>query len=58
MSFCLLISELMNMKDDYERSPIAERQSWRENLLKRFVNNDNNQTDNQNLIEKSVKFIR
>jgi len=52
------IFELMNMKDDYERSPIAERQSWRENLLKRFVNNDNNQTDNQNLIEKSVKFIR
>ncbi len=58
MKFILLIfSELFNMKTEYEQSPIEERQIWREKLRNRFINISDQQSEN-NIIEKSVKFIR
>jgi hypothetical protein len=45
------------MKNEYEQSSIEERQLWREKLRNRFMNISNQQLEN-NIIEKSVKFIR
>jgi hypothetical protein len=45
------------MKTEYEQSPIEERQIWREKLRNRFINISDQQSEN-NIIEKSVKFIR
>jgi hypothetical protein len=47
------------MKNEYEQSSIEERQLWREKLRNRFMNNNSsNQQLENNIIEKSVKFIR
>jgi diacylglycerol kinase family enzyme len=52
-------SNLFNMKNEYEQSSIEERQLWREKLRNRFMNNNSsNQQLENNIIEKSVKFIR
>ncbi|CAF4133960.1 unnamed protein product [Rotaria sp. Silwood2] len=51
------IYALFNMKNEYEQSPIEERQLWRDKLLNRFVNISNQQSEN-NIIEKPAKFIR
>lgn len=53
---CFVFSNLFNMKNEYEQSPIEERQIWREKLINRFMNTLDQQGDN--IIEKSVKFIR
>jgi hypothetical protein len=45
------------MKNEYEQSPIEERQLWREKLRNRFMNVSDNQLE-ENIIEKSAKFIR
>ena len=45
------------MEKDYERSPIGERQLWREKLRNQLMNLSNRQTEN-NIIEKSAKFVR
>jgi len=45
------------MKNEYEQSSIEERQLWREKLRNRFMNISNQQLED-NIIEKSVKFIR
>jgi hypothetical protein len=42
------------MKIEYEQSPIEERKMWKEKLRNQFMNK---QFEN-NIIEKSVKFIR
>jgi len=58
LKFILLIfSELFNMKTEYEQSPIEERKTWREKIRNRFINISDQQSEN-NIIEKSVKFIR
>jgi len=51
------IYDLFNMKNEYEQSSIEERQIWREKLRNRFMNISDQQSEN-NIIEKSVKFIR
>jgi len=48
------IYDLFNMKIEYEQSPIEERKMWKEKLRNQFMNK---QFEN-NIIEKSVKFIR
>ena len=45
------------MKTEYEQSQIEERKLWREKLRKRLINNSDQESEN-NIIEKSVKFIR
>lgn len=45
------------MKNEYEQSSIEERQLCREKLRNRFMNISDQQSEN-NIIEKSVKFIR
>jgi len=47
------------MKNEYEQSSIEERRLWREKLRNQFMNNNNSdQQLENNIIEKSVKFIR
>jgi len=52
-----MISDLFNMKSEYEQSLIGERRLWRENLQNRFINTSDKQSEH-NIIEKSAKFIR
>ena len=45
------------MKNEYEQSPIEQRQIYREKLQNGFINISDQQLEN-NIIEKSVKFVR
>ncbi|CAF1366507.1 unnamed protein product [Adineta steineri] len=49
--------DLFHMKDEYEQSMIGERQLWREKLRSRLMNTSNEDSEN-NIIEKSAKFVR
>ncbi|CAF4433346.1 unnamed protein product [Adineta steineri] len=49
--------DLFHMKDEYEQSMIGERQLWREKLRSRLMNVSNEESEN-NIIEKSAKFVR
>jgi hypothetical protein len=46
------------MNDQYEQSSAIERQLWREKLRHRLMYGTSEYGSDQNIIEKSVKFIR
>jgi hypothetical protein len=45
------------MKTEYEQSQTEERKLWREKLRKRLMNTSDPESEN-NIIEKSAKFVR